>query len=137
MGSLVRHFDPPHAPPKAGLYSHVTIAEPGRLAFIAGQVPVSASGDIVGVGDFAAQTDQVFANLGAILRDLGSGFENVCEFTTYIVGAANLDPWFKARTAAYARLFPSGSYPPNTLLVIERLVRPEFMLEISAIARVP
>jgi enamine deaminase RidA (YjgF/YER057c/UK114 family) len=137
MGSFVRHLDPPHAPPKAGLYSHVTIAEPGRLAFVAGQVSVSSSGEVVGAGDFAAQTDKVFANLGAILGDLGSGFENVCELTTYIVGAANLDAWFKARTAAYAKIYPSGSYPPNTLLVIERLVRPEFMLEISATARVP
>jgi enamine deaminase RidA (YjgF/YER057c/UK114 family) len=42
-----------------------------------------------------------------------------------------------ARAELFPKLFPAGAYPPNTLLVIERLVRPEFLIEVEAIARLP
>jgi enamine deaminase RidA (YjgF/YER057c/UK114 family) len=42
-----------------------------------------------------------------------------------------------ARSALFPKLFPAGKYPPNTLLVIDRLVKPEFLVEVAAIARVP
>jgi enamine deaminase RidA (YjgF/YER057c/UK114 family) len=43
----------------------------------------------------------------------------------------------KERSVIFPKLFPGGKYPPNTLLVIDRLVKPEFLLEVEAIARVP
>ena len=135
--SRVSYMNPPSAPKPQGLYSNVAIVEPGRMAYIAGQVCVDKSGTIIGAGDLAAQINQVFANLEAILKDLGAGFTDVVEFTTYLVGRDTLAPWMKARTDVYARIFPAKSYPPNTLLIIDQLVRPEFKLEISAIARIP
>jgi hypothetical protein len=42
-----------------------------------------------------------------------------------------------ARSALFPKLFPGGKYPPNTLLVIDRLVKPEFLIEVAAIARMP
>jgi enamine deaminase RidA (YjgF/YER057c/UK114 family) len=110
---------------------------PGELAFIAGQVAIDAKGNPVGVGDFAAQVPRVFENLGAILKDLGTDFESVVQFTTYLTKAESIPAWFEARSALFPKLFPGGKYPPNTLLIIDRLVKPEFMLEIEAIARVP
>ena len=47
------------------------------------------------------------------------------------------EPWLAARTEAYKRLFPEGDYPANTLLIISGLARPELMVEVSAIARLP
>jgi enamine deaminase RidA (YjgF/YER057c/UK114 family) len=136
MTRRVSYVNPPKAPKPGGLYSNVAIVEPGRMAYIAGQVAMDGSGNPVSVGDFAGQVDRVFANLEAILKGLGAGFDDVAEFTTYVVGEANLPAWFTARTAVYERIYPGKAYPPNTLLVIDRLVRPEYLLEISAIARV-
>jgi enamine deaminase RidA (YjgF/YER057c/UK114 family) len=133
--SSVTYVNPPSAPPVQGMYSHV--ARAGELAFIAGQVAVDAKGDPVGVGDLAAQVGQVFDNLGKILKDLGADFECVVQFTTYLTGAEGIPTFMSARSALFPKIFPGGKYPPNTLLVIDRLVKPEFLLEVEAIARVP
>jgi enamine deaminase RidA (YjgF/YER057c/UK114 family) len=132
--SGVTYLNPPSAPPVQGMYSHV--ARAGGLAFIAGQVAVDGTGNPVGAGDLAAQVDQVFENIGKILQDLGAGFESVVQFTTYLTSADSIPAFMSARSTLFPRLFPGGKYPPNTLLVIDRLVRPEFMLEIEAIAHV-
>jgi enamine deaminase RidA (YjgF/YER057c/UK114 family) len=51
----VQYIDPPNTAPAQGLYSHVGVAEPGKLLFIAGQLAVDLEGKVVGKGDFAAQ----------------------------------------------------------------------------------
>ncbi|MBV1693259.1 MAG: RidA family protein [Hyphomicrobiales bacterium] len=137
MTRRVTYTNPPGAPAPGGLYSNVAIVEPGRMAHIAGQVAMDASGAPVAAGDFGGQVERVFANLEAILASLGAGFDDVAEFTTYVVGAQHLPAWFEARTRVYARIYPAKAYPPNTLLVVDRLVRPDYLLEISAIARLP
>jgi enamine deaminase RidA (YjgF/YER057c/UK114 family) len=133
----VTYLNPPSAPPVQGMYSHVARMQPGELAFIAGQVAIDTKGNIVGEGNLEAQVGAVFDNLGRILKDLGADFESVVQFTTYLTKAENIPVWMSARSALFPKLFPAGKYPPNTLLVIDRLVKPEFLLEIEAIARVP
>jgi enamine deaminase RidA (YjgF/YER057c/UK114 family) len=137
MTKSVIYLNPPSSTPPAGMYSHVARMAPGELAFIAGQVAVDRLGVSVGVGDLAAQTNQVFANIGDILKDLGSHFEQVVQLTTYLTGADGIPAFMSAREALFPKLFPGGKYPPNTLLVIDRLVKPEFLIEVAAIARVP
>ena len=120
------------------MYSHVARMAPGELAFIAGQVAVDAKGNPVGDGDLAAQVNQVFANLGGILKDLGTDFESVVQFTTYLTKAENIPTWMSARSASVSQAVSrAASIRPTRLLVIDRLVKPEFLLEIEAIARVP
>lgn len=133
----VAYLNPPSAPPVQGMYSHVARMAPGELAFIAGQVAIDAKGNPVGVGDLPAQVNQVFANLGLILKDLGADFEQVVQFTTYLTSAESIPAFMAARSALFPKLFPGGKYPPNTLLVIDGLVKPEFLIEVEAIARVP
>jgi len=133
----VTYLNPPSAPPVQGMYSHVARMAPGELAFIAGQVAIDGKGSPVGVGDLAAQVNQVFENMGKILEDLGTDFEQVVQFTTYLTSAESIPAWMSARSALFPKLFPGGKYPPNTLLVIDRLVKPEFLLEVEAIARLP
>ena len=135
--SGIAYINPPSAPPPQGMYSHVARMAPGELAFIAGQVAVDAEGNPVGVGDFAQQVGAVFANLGKILADLGTDFEAVVQFTTFMTRADDIPSWMRERAALFPKLFPGGQYPPNTLLVVERLVKPEFLLEVEAIARIP
>jgi enamine deaminase RidA (YjgF/YER057c/UK114 family) len=133
----VTYVNPPSAPPVQGMYSHVARMAPGELAFIAGQVAIDAKGNPVGVGDLSRQVTQVFANMGLILKDFGCDFESIVQFTTFLTKADNIPAFFEARSALFPKLFPGGKYPPNTLLVIDRLVKPEFLLEVEAIARVP
>ena len=133
--SGVTYINPPSAPPVQGMYSHV--ARAGELAFIAGQVAIDAKGNPVGVGDVAAQTVQVFDNLGKVLKDLGADFESVVQFTTFLTKTDTIPAFMSARSTLFPKLFPGGKFPPNTLLVIDRLVKPEFMIEIEAIAHVP
>lgn len=129
----VERLNPPSATPVFGMYSHVSIVPAtARVAYVAGQVAVDAKGRIIGPNDLGAQVDPVFANLGAILKDLGAGWESVIELRTYVVGRENLDAWFKARTEVYSRIYPAGAYPPNTLVVVSALNRAELRLEISA-----
>ena len=137
MTKTVTYLNPPSSTPPAGMYSHVARMMPGELAFIAGQVAVDRSGASVGVGDLAAQTNQVFANIGDILKDLGADFQQVVQLTTYLTAADAIPAFMSARSVLFPKLFPGGAYPPNTLLVVDRLVKPEFMIEVAAIARVP
>ena len=125
------------APQPIGAYSQAIRTAPGELLFIAGQVAVDLDGNPVGVGDMAAQTRQVFDNLGGILAGVGATFSNVVEFTTYVVGRDSVQAYIAARTDVYPGLFPDGDYPPNTLLVVDGLVREEFLLEIKAVAALP
>ena len=137
MTRAVTYLDPPGAVPRLGRYSHVATTTAGRLAFVAGQVAVDESGELVAPGDLAAQVPVVFDNVGRILYGLGVGFADVLEFTSYLTGDDARLGWYAARDAVYDRLYPDGVYPPNTLLIISGLARPEFRVEISAIVRLP
>ena len=130
-------IQPDGLPEPLGAYSHAVSVKAGRLLFIAGQVAVDEKGRIVGQGDLALQTEQVFKNLGHVLESTGASFDNVVEFTTYIVKGQALENYHNKRGEIFSQVFPEGGYPPNTLLVIERLAREEFLIEIKAVAALP
>jgi enamine deaminase RidA (YjgF/YER057c/UK114 family) len=115
-----------------GQYSHITRVKASEFLFIAGQTGVGPDG--VTPADFDAQCVQVFANLGAALASQGASFANVVEFTTYLVHSQDISKFMQYRTREFPRLFGGGAYPPNTLLIIDRLVREEFLVEVSAVA---
>ena len=120
-----------------GAYSQAVRAKPGELMYIAGQVAVDSNGDLVGRGDAAAQTRQVLENIGAILESVGASFANVVELTSYVVGRESVQGFIDGRTEFFPKAFPTGEYPPNTLLVVAGLVREEFLVEIKAAAVLP
>jgi enamine deaminase RidA (YjgF/YER057c/UK114 family) len=115
-----------------GQYSHITRVKASEFLFIAGQTGVGLDGATP--ADFDAQCAHVFANLGAALASQGASFANVVEFTTYLVHSQDIPKFMQYRTREFPRLFGSGDYPPNTLLIIDRLVREEFLVEVSAVA---
>lgn len=133
----VQYLNPDNHLTPQGRYSHVAIAEPGRLAFIAGQVALDGAGEIVSPGDAAGQFPVVFRNIGTVLEGIGAGFADIVELTTYLVGEDSRAPWLASRDAVYREHFGGGPYPPNTLLIISGLVRPEMKVEVSAIVRLP
>ena len=121
-------------PQPLGAYSNGMSVRAGRLVFVAGQVGLDAGGNLAGPGDAAAQTRQALRNVGHILAAAGGGFGDVVEFTTYVVGRESVAGFIEGRNAEFPGMFPDGEYPPNTLLVVDGLVREEFLVEIKAVA---
>jgi len=117
-----------------GQYSHMTRVKASEFLFIAGQVAVDASGKLVGADDFDAQCVQTFANIEAALKSQGASFANVVEFTTYLVHSQDIPKFMKFRLREFPRMFPAGAYPPNTLLIVDRLVQEPLLIEVQTVA---
>jgi enamine deaminase RidA (YjgF/YER057c/UK114 family) len=115
-----------------GQYSQITRVKASEFLFIAGQVGCDKDGRTP--RDFDAQCVQTFANIGAALASQGASFANIVEFTTYLVHSQDISKFMTYRTREFPRLFAGGAYPPNTLLMIDRLVKEEFLIEVSAVA---
>ena len=110
-----------------GQYSHLTrVKGASETLYIAGML---APGD-----DFDAQCAGVFAQIEKALKSAGAGWGNVVQFTTYLVHSQDIPKFMAWRLREFPKLFPDGKYPPNTLLVISRLVRPEFLVEVQCTA---
>jgi enamine deaminase RidA (YjgF/YER057c/UK114 family) len=119
-----------------GQYSQMTRVRASEFLFIAGQVAVDRDGNTVGVDDFDAQCRQTFANIAAALKSAGADWGNVVEFTTYLVHSQDIAKFMAFRLREFPRMFPDGAYPPNTLLIINRLVHEAFLIEVQTRAAV-
>jgi enamine deaminase RidA (YjgF/YER057c/UK114 family) len=108
-------------------YSHV--AKAGKTLYIAGQVARDIQGRLVGRGDFDAQARQVYTNLKNILQEAGSGLKNIVKTTTILTHYGHVENYKKIRNEFFGEIMP-----PNTLMVIESLASPDFMIEVEAIA---
>jgi len=117
-----------------GQYSQITRVKASEFLFIAGQLATDKSGQLVGADDFDAQCRQTFANIEAALKSQGASFANVVEFTTYLVHSQDIANFMKFRLREFPRLFPNGVYPPNTLLIVDRLVQEPFLIEVQTVA---
>jgi enamine deaminase RidA (YjgF/YER057c/UK114 family) len=117
-----------------GQYSQITRVKASEFLFIAGQVATDKAGTIVGTDDFDAQCTQVFANIEAALKSQGATFANIVEFTTYLVHSQDIPKFMKFRQREFPRMFPNGAYPPNTLLMVDRLVGEPFLIEVATVA---
>lgn len=117
-----------------GRYSHVSIARGTEIVTVAGQVGVMSDGSLAPDGSVAAQTRQAFFNLATALGAVGLGLGDLFKTTTYLVGADHLPEFMEARATLFAELFPDENYPPNTLLVVSRLVEESFDVEIEGFA---
>ena len=117
-----------------GPYSQVARVKAGEFLFIAGMVATDAGGNVIGEGDFLAQCKQTFANIEAALRSANAGWDNVVQFTTYLVHSQDVPKFMKFRLREFPRIFPSGAYPPNTLLIVDRLVQEPFLIEVHTVA---
>lgn len=117
-----------------GQYSHIARVKASEFLFIAGQVAVDKSGKTIGADDLDVQCVQIFANIEAALTSQGASFGNVVAFTTYMVHSQDIPKFMKFRLREFPRLFPNGVYPPNTLLMIDRLVHESYLIEIETVA---
>ncbi len=111
-------------------YSHLVKFD--KMLFIAGQVALDGDGNIIGEGDMAAQLRQVFENLKSVLASEGADFSNIVKINIFTTDIDALRRSFDIRSEYFG-----GHSPASTLVQIERLARPVFLVEIEAIAIAP
>ena len=110
-----------------GPYSHIArVKGAAETLYIAGMISPGA--------DFDAQCSGVFRQIVTALKSQGAGWGNVVQFTTYLVHSQSIPDLMAWRRREFPKLFPDGKYPPNTLLIIDRLVGEQFLIEVQTIA---
>ena len=114
------------------LYSQVSVA--GDLVSVAGQVGVDRDNQVVGP-DVTSQALQTYENIRLILESQGATLRDIVRFVVYLVAADDVAGFYAAREQYFGEHFAEGEYPPNTLLIVQALVKPELRIEIDATAR--
>jgi reactive intermediate/imine deaminase len=99
------------------------------VVFIAGQIALSADGQLVGEGDFEAQCRQVFENIRTVLDEAGATFDAIVKVTVYLPDITNL-PIYRTVKAE----FVTGRQPASTAIEVKGLAFPGLMVEVEAIA---
>ncbi|WP_017316616.1 RidA family protein [Mastigocladopsis repens] len=117
------------APSPVGPYNQA-IAASGEMIFVAGQIPLDPNtGKIVGEGDVTQQTQQVMANLEAILTAAGATFQDVVKTSVYLADMND----FAAMNAVYAKSFDEATAPARACVQVSRLPK-DVLVEIECIA---
>ena len=117
---------PPFAP-----YSHGMVVPAGqRLVFCSGQLGIAPDKTLP--IDCAGQASICFDNIAAILAEAGMGLANIVRINAYVTGREHLAPYMAVRNALFAE-----PYPASTLMLVTGFARPEFVVEIEAIAAGP
>jgi enamine deaminase RidA (YjgF/YER057c/UK114 family) len=124
-----RYVNPPTLVKPNG-YTHVVVAPDGRTSYVAGQVAYDSTGQLVGGSDFRAQAERVFQNLERALASVGGSLGDVVKTTTFVTDAKHVPALRDIRLKYIGR----GHPPANTLVVVSSLARPEFLIEIEAVA---
>ncbi|TWB08205.1 enamine deaminase RidA (YjgF/YER057c/UK114 family) [Rhizobium sp. ERR 1071] len=110
-----------------------TVVAKGTMVFVRGQIgqdlDTSAS---VAIGDVAGQTEQAMANIKMLLQEAGSSLDHVCKITIYIV-----DPRYREAVYRVVGKWLKGVFPVSTGIVVSALARPEWLVEVDAIAVIP
>jgi enamine deaminase RidA (YjgF/YER057c/UK114 family) len=118
--------------PTAG-YSQIAEVKSGKLVYIAGQVPLDQAGQLVGKDNFPAQAEQVFKNLEAAVVAAGGTFDDMVKLNYFCV--EGVDPSLIPGILAIRDHFVNTKTPPiSTFVIVKRLVRPEWLIEIEAVA---
>src|ERR1700743_3066222 len=136
MAAELNIYNPDALGPRMGQYTHVTRVKANEFLFIAGMLSGDSKGNVIGAGDFDAQTTQVFRNVEAALKSAGASWANVVQFTTYLVHSQDIPKFMEFRLREFPKMFPNGKYPPNTLLIVDRLVQEPFLVEVQTIAAI-
>ena len=123
-------FKPETVHPTTG-YSHAV--RHGNTVYVAGQVAQDRQGNLVGQGDIAAQVDQVYQNLKAVLEAAGSGLDKVTKLTVYTTKLEYRAAIAEGRMRYFG---PLNHFPASTFVVISSLATPDYLVEIEAIAAV-
>ncbi|HEX5499301.1 MAG TPA: RidA family protein [Thermomicrobiales bacterium] len=126
-------FISPDTMPRPYGYSQVVEITGGRLVFVAGQVPLDADNQVVGVGDFAAQVRSAFANVELALAAVGLTFAHVVKLQMFLADIAHLPLLWDVRDE-----FVNTANPPaSTTVQVAALFHPDVLFEVDAVAVAP
>ncbi len=103
----------------------------GNHIYVSGQAAIDQGGNLVGVGDFDAQAEQVFANLKSVLEAGGSAMERIIKVNIYLTDMSNFPKILELREKHFTK-----PYPADTIVEVKGLALPELMIEIEAIGLV-
>lgn len=111
-------------------YSHLAVARGSRIVFVSGQVGFDADGKLVG-DDAVAQAEQAYRNVATALEAVGGTVQDIAKLTIFVVG--HRPELIEPMTAARAAVFGDHK-PASTFLGVEKLIRPELLVEVEAVA---
>ena len=122
-------------PPGGAGYSHIAKVNKGTTVYLSGQVSSDATGKLIGEGDFEAQVEQVFHNLKLAVEAAGGTMADIVKLNYYVV--AELDPATVPKLRPIRDRYINLENPPaSTFLVVTRLMRPGWLIEIEAVAAI-
>ncbi len=110
-------------------HRHSQLVRAGDTLYISGQASRNAEGEIVGKGDMSAQVRQVYENLKSVLASQGATLDNLVKITIF---TTSIEEWRK--TGDLREQYMVGGTPASTLVQIDQLASPDFLVEIEAIA---
>lgn len=125
-------FNAPGVVKPFGIFSSAAWQPPGRVLHISGHVAQDVEGETVGAGDIVVQTRQALTNIQTVLRSVGGEMGDIVKVTVYVTDMSTL-----ADVHAVRAEFFEPPYPASTLVEVSRLVKPEWMIEIEAVAVIP
>lgn len=129
---MAKYLSPNTLPPPIG-YSHVVEVHGGKLVLISGQVARNAHGALVGKDNFRVQLEQVFVNLREALEAVGASFADVVKLNYYCVESVPQEA-LPAVAEIRDRYINTAAPPASTFVVVKRLVRPDWLVEVEATA---
>jgi enamine deaminase RidA (YjgF/YER057c/UK114 family) len=130
LSTSAQQFIQPEGLSKPSSYTHVVVV--GNTVYLAGQVSANEKGEVVGKGDLKAQVARVYENLATCLKSAGVSFGDVVKMNTYVV---NLKPEDLAIIREVRSAYLNKEHPPaSTLIGVQALAGPDYMIEIEAVA---
>jgi enamine deaminase RidA (YjgF/YER057c/UK114 family) len=110
-----------------------TVVARGTMVFVRGQVGQDLdTSESVCVGDAAGQAERAMGNIRVLLEEAGSSLDHLCKITVYVT-----DPRYREAVYRTIGRWTKGVFPVSTGLVVSALARPEWLVEIDAIAVIP
>lgn len=125
----VQFKNPETMPPTFG-YTHVVESRSARTIYISGQVPLNKEGQLVGKGDLAAQTRQVFENIKSALDAAEVSFDDVVKLTFFLTDISQMQTVREIRDQYINTVNP----PASSAVEVRKLIREDILIEIEAIA---
>lgn len=129
----IRKFNTRDAYPEQKLDNDLCMAvRAGNTVYLRGQTAMSLDGQLVGIGDAAAQTENAMKCVKILLEEAGAKLEDIVKITVYITDRAYREPVYQV-----IGKWLKGVYPVSTGLIVEGLAKPEYLMEIDVIAEIP
>jgi len=125
-------INPPSLHPAPG-FSHITVAEPGTIAYFAGQVALAPDFSIIGGDDLGEQTKAAMRNIGVALKAVNATWDDVVRRTIYTLHPTE----YEVMTAAIEEIQGSKDHPAQTIIGVTGLAVPGLLIEIEVIVRLP